>query len=339
MTTASFSSQPSATCKALIYNHIHKTLSLSPEHPIPIPDPTKTDHLIKVKTTALCARELKWVEDFPDAIFSENPSKEITPGYDLAGIVLTTPPGSPFKIGDEILARTRPNRPGNCREYTIARTYEMALKPQKLSWVESATVPLSALAAWQALFQHAGVNGLHDPESAGKKVLVTAAAGGVGVWLVQLARIAGLDVVAQIGNAKNDKFVRDQGASRTINYRQESLRQWAEREGPADIVLDNVGGETLEDAWFAVKNGGALISIVEVPELRKPKALPQKDVRSEFFIMDPDGQQLTEITKLLDEGKCRPVVDSEWKLEDYDEAFERLDGGHANGKVVIKVAD
>lgn len=121
---------------------------------------------------------------------------------------MTTPPNSPFKIGDEIFCRTLPNRPGNCREYTIARTSEMALKPKTLNWEDVATVPLSALTAWQALFEHAGIKGLDDESAKGKKVLVTAAAGGVGVWLVQLARIAGLEVIAQIGREDNDKFVR-----------------------------------------------------------------------------------------------------------------------------------
>ena len=115
---------------------------------------------------------------------------------------MTAPPKSPFHIGDEVYARTLPTRPGNCHDCTIARVNEMAFKPQKLTWEEASSVPLSALTAWQALFEHAGVKGFKDPASAGKKVLITAAAGGVGVWLVQLARLAGLEVVGQIGNAK-----------------------------------------------------------------------------------------------------------------------------------------
>lgn len=199
-------------------------------------------------------------------------------------------------------------------------------------------MPLSALSAWQALFEHGGVNGLDDATAKGKRVLVTAAAGGVGVWLVQLARIAGLQVVAQIGSPENDKLVRELGASETVNYKTTSLKEWARKEGPVDIVFDLVGGKTLEEAWFCVKDGGALVSIVEPTEPRRPDGLETKDVKDLFFAMEPNGEQLGKISKLLSEGKCRPVVDSVWDLEEYEKAFERLNGGHARGKVVIKVA-
>ena len=94
----------------------------------------------------------------------------------------------------------------------------------------------------------------------------------------------------------------------------------------------------MEDAWFAVKDGGALVGIFEPPEGRMPDELKEKVVRNNFFIMKPNGEQLAEIARLLDEGQCQPVVDSAWDFEDYGKAFERLDGGHARGKVVIKVA-
>jgi NADPH:quinone reductase-like Zn-dependent oxidoreductase len=325
------------TAKTLIYDLPSQTLSIDASHSAPVPDPSKNDHLVHVKTTALCTRELLWPAQFPIAIFAENPEKLITPGYDLAGTIVKAPPASPFKPGDEIYACTLMSRPGNYREYTIARTEEMALKPQKLNWEEAATVPLSAITAWQALFEHAGLKGLDNPNTAGKRILITAAAGGVGVWLVQLASIAGLEVVAQVGSARNDEFVRGLRASETVNYKMESLQEWAKRKGTVDIVIDCIGGMTLEDAWFCVKDGGTLISIVEPPEEKRPEELKEKVVKNEFFIMKPNGQQLAEVSKLLDQGHCRAVLDSVWNFEDYNKAFERLDTGHANGKVVIKV--
>ena len=325
--------------KALIFDPPTHTLTIHPSRPLPTPTPSKTDHLIHVKTTALCARELAWPTEYPDAFYAATPENLLTPGYDLAGTVFTAPPSSPFRPGDEIFARTLPSRAGNCREYSVARTGEIALRPRTLSWVEAATVPLSAITAWQALFEHAGVGGLHDSSSAGKRVLVSAAAGGVGVWLVQLAKIAGLKVVAQVGSVENDAFVRELGAAETVNYKVESLKAWAEREGPVDIVVDCLGGKTLEDAWFCVRDGGALISIVEPPEGRRPEGLKEKVVKNNFFIMKPNGEQLAGISRLLDGRQCKPVVDSVWDFEDYEKAFERLDGGHARGKVVIKVTE
>ncbi|MCJ1450468.1 hypothetical protein MMC28_000799 [Mycoblastus sanguinarius] len=299
--------------KSLIFDTASQALKIHASHPIPTPNPSKNDHLIHVKTTALCTRELLEL---------------ITPGYDLGETVITAPPASPFKPGDDIHARTRPNRPGNYREYSIVRMEEMPLKPQKLNWVEAATVPMLAITAWQALFEHAGVKGLDDPNSARKRVLITAAAGGVGVWLVQLARIAGLKVVAQVGSAKNDEFVQ----------RGEFEGMGRER-GPVDIVFDLFGGKTLEDALFCVKEGGSLISIFEPPEGKRPEGLKNKGVKNEFFIITPNGQQLAEVSKLLNEGLCEVVVDSVWDFENYEKAFERLDGVHANGKVVIKVTE
>jgi NADPH:quinone reductase-like Zn-dependent oxidoreductase len=152
---------------------------------------------------------------FPDAMFAENPSKLIIPGYDLAGTVVTSFPGSPFRSGVEIFARTRPSRQGNCRDYTIVRTEEMALKPKGMGSVDAASVPLSALTALQML-EKAGVNWMSDPASKGKTVLITAAAGGVGTWCVQLAKSAGLRIIAQIGSAENDELVRQLGLMRRL---------------------------------------------------------------------------------------------------------------------------
>ncbi|KAL9617822.1 MAG: hypothetical protein Q9160_007427 [Pyrenula sp. 1 TL-2023] len=325
------------SAKTLIFDPPSKTLRLATRAP-PTPDPSRDDHLIHVHTTALCARELIWPIQFPDNFYADNPQRQITPGYDLAGTVLTSPSGSPFKPGDEIYCRTLPSRPGNAREYTIARTDELALKPVGLGWEEAATVPLSALTAWQVLFEHAGFKGLDDPEAKGKRILVTAAAGGVGLWLVQLARIAGFHVVAQIGSERNKRFVRKLGAAEAINYKEVSLKEWAEKGGKADVVVDMLGGKTLEECWYCVKEGGALISIVEPPEGRRLEELG-RNVRNLFFIMKPDGKQLAEITRLLEKGECQAVVDSVWPLEEYENAFNRLDGGHANGKVVIRVAE
>jgi NADPH:quinone reductase-like Zn-dependent oxidoreductase len=326
------------TARALIFDPATTTFTLKSSHPLPVSDASKNEHVIKVSTTALCARELTWAVLFPDPMFAENPSKLIIPGYDLAGTVVTSFPGSPFKPGDEIFARTRPSRQGNCRDYTLARTEEMALKPKDMGWVDAASVPLSALTAWQMLFDKAGVNGLNDSASKGKRVLVTAAAGGVGTWLVQLAKLAGLHVIAQIGSAENDEFVRQLGADETVNYKKLDLKEWSTQQGQVDIVLDLLGGRTLEECWYCVRDGGALISISEPPEGRKPKHT-EKDVKNLFFIMEPDGKQLAEISKLLEEKACRPIVDSEERLEEYEKAFKRSDGGHTKGKVVIKIAE
>ena len=180
----------------------------------------------------------------------------------------------------------------------------MAPKPKKLGWAEAASVPVSALTAWQAFFEHAGVKGLEDPVVRGKRVLVIAAAGSVGVWLVQLAKMAGLEVVAQVGSAESERLVRGSGAVEVVNYKMTELREWAEKNEAVDIVSDCLGGKTLGDAWYCVKNGGALISIVEPPEEWRPDELKNKSVESEFFILSSNSQQLAELSRMADEGQC-----------------------------------
>lgn len=324
-----------AAAKTLVFNPDTNTLRLFAKPP-PEVDESKTDHLVRVHATALCARELLWPTESPSVLYADNPSRQITPGYDLAGTVLTSPPGSPFKPNDNIFAHTDPSRPGNSRLYTIARTSELALKPRSLSWEQAATVPLSAITAWQVLFEHGGLKGLDDPNAKGKRILVTAAAGGVGVWLVQLARVAGLHVVAQVGSKENEKVVRELGAAETVNYKEMSLKDWANKGGRADIVLDSLGGKTLEECWYCVQEGGLLISIVKNTGETKPPGF-DRDVRDLFFILKPDGQQLAEIAKLLEKSECQPILDSVWELEEYEKAFQKLDEGHARGKIVIRL--
>ena len=112
MATASPPANLLPTMKALVFDAPIHTLSIHHSYPIPTPIHSKNDHLVHVKTTALCARELAWPFEFPDAIYAENPENLITPGYDLAGTVITAPPRSPFHPGDKIFARTLPSRPG-----------------------------------------------------------------------------------------------------------------------------------------------------------------------------------------------------------------------------------
>jgi NADPH:quinone reductase-like Zn-dependent oxidoreductase len=134
----------------------------------------------------------------------------------------------------------------------------------------------------------------------------------------------------------NVDLVRSLGATEILDYTTTDFRKWGESDGnKVDVVVDCIGKKSLEDAWWCVRDGGSLINISQPPEQMRPDDCASKDVRNHFFIMEPDGLQLEEISKLVDGGKCRPVVDSVWPLEKFEEAFERLDSGHAKGKVVL----
>lgn len=203
--------------------------------------------------------------------------------------------------------------------------------------MESTAVPLSAQTAWQALFVQSGIGDFGSAEWKGKRVLVTAASGGVGIWVTQIASVIGATVIGTCGS-RNVDFVKGLGASEVIDYRKTDLRKWAQEPGnQVDVVVDCVGGGSLADAWWCMKDGGVLVSIFQPPEQVRPEGL-EKSVKSLFFVMDPKREHLEAITELVEMGKCRPVVDSIWPLELFEEAFARLDGGHARGKIIFDLS-
>lgn len=300
-----------------------------------IPTPTTTnpnEHLIDVKAVSITNGELTWPE--PAAC------SPTIPGYEVSGVVLSSPANSPFSLGSEIYARTSFDRPGNARPYSLALTHELGHKPKTLSWAQAATVPLSALTAWQALFVH-GVFAPPDgdlEQNSAKRALITAAAGGVGIWAVQLARVANVGEIIGTSGPGNVEFVRSLGATEVVDYTKDrDLSVWVDGRNDAkfDLVIDSVGGAGLEQAWMCVKDGGVLISLVMPPDARKPSSGVGKDVKGVFFIVEADGSQLEKITALIERGECRAVVDSEYSLGNYEKAFEKLKAGHLTGKVVL----
>lgn len=324
----------SKNIKTLLHKKTDHSLSLQ-DHPAPSTTYEGNDKflLLEVNATALTSGELLWPE--------VNELAYPIPGMDVAGTILTTPASSRFKTGDRVYGYTAVVRPGAAREQQIALESELALMPEALSWDEAATMPLSALTAWQVLFDHAGLRlqsqQTGSPDSR-TRVLVTAASGSVGVWAVQLAHLAGAYVVATCG-PKNVDLVKSLGADEVLDYTKTSLSTWAaEDSGRAfDVVIDCKGGAILTEAWKCVKSKGFFNSVAEPPEDLKPATGVAPDVRSKWFIVEPNGGQLAEISKLVEEGKCKAVVDSSWGLGEWQKALERLNSGHARGKVVLRV--
>lgn len=227
-------------------------------------------------------------------------------------------------------------------------TDELAHKPKSLSWVQAAAIPVSAQTAWQVLFVHAlgthGNEGEMDLEAAkvawaGKRVLVNAASGGVGIWLVQLATLLGAEVVATCGS-RNVELVKSLGAKEVLDYRVVDLKEWAAQSpsNKVDVVVDCAGGKALGDAWWTVKDGGVVLSICQPPLQVRPDGFAGEGVKDLFFVMQPVRRQLEEISKLVEKGLCRGLVDSVWPLDQYEEVFKRLDGGHARGKIVFDLS-
>lgn len=267
---------------------------------------------------------------------------KIVPCYDLSGTVITAPPNSPFSPGTEIWGSTSFSRSGNGREYTIATTEELAKRPSGVDAVTAAGVPLSAVTAVQALFVYGGIASFGSNDegkkvNSGKSILVIAAAGGVGIWLLQLAREVGVGSIVAVCGTDSVEFVKSLGATEVVDYRKQSIIDWVggNERRKVDLVVDCKGGKSLEESWLCVRDSGILLSICEPPEGRKPTSFTGKDVKSSFFIMTPRGEDLADIGRLLEEERVNTFVDSVWKLDEFEKAFDRVGEGHTRGKVII----
>ena len=314
--------------------------------PLPSPDFTKDQHLIKVLTVAPCAGELSWPR--PEAL---NVS---VPGVDAVGTIVTSPPSSPFQPGNRVCWRTQYPNPGSLRDYTLAPTAELALAPSKLSAIDAAAIPVSALTAWQGLFQQLNLPSPHPSNPSNKtiRILVNGASGGVGLWILQLAHAANLTVIGTC-SPRTASMVRKFGADELLEYTSTTPSAWIAQDSnrKVDFVFDTVGPHSLATVWPTLKPYGRLLTIVPTVDMDFLGYVPKPSneqvangevaagVSGKFFIMQTDGKQLAEITELVDQGKCEPVVDSVFSFEEYQEAFRRVDSRRAVGKVVIKVAE
>jgi NADPH:quinone reductase-like Zn-dependent oxidoreductase len=204
-------------------------------------------------------------------------------------------------------------------EYCLARA-AVARKPASVDHAHAAVTPISALTAWQGLFERARL-------AAGQHVLIHGAAGGVGGFAVQLARWRGARVTATAA-ADNLDFVRGLGVDEVIDYRAE---RFEERVRGVDAVFDTVGGDTLRRSWGVLKPGGRLVTIAASEE-----GSQDERTRAAFFIVEPRRAELEEVARLIDGGEVRPVVGAEFPLADALLAYRHKP---ARGKVVLRVGD
>jgi NADPH:quinone reductase-like Zn-dependent oxidoreductase len=281
--------------------------------------------LVRVYATGVIANELKW--DVTYQTKAGSPRALPIPGRDLSGVVEEAGPGVTTLVkGSEVYAMLDYGCDGAEAEFTIALPNELAPKPGTLDHVQAAAVPLSALTAWQALFEHANL-------AAGQTVLIQGAAGGVGVFAVQLARWAGAQVIAT-ASARNRDFLRGLGANEIIDY---TTTRFEEVVQSVDLVFDTVGGDTLARSWQVVKPGGMLVSVVSPRP--SADAIKGHDVRFAWFVVEPNREQLIQIGALIDAGQIRPIVETVLPLSQARQAYELGARGHARGKIVLRVMD
>jgi len=248
------------------------------------------------------------------------------PGWDLSGVVERVGDRvSEWAAGDEVFARPDIGRDGSYAEFIAVRASELAPKPASLSHTEAAAVPLAALTAWQALYDEAGLQ-------AGQSVLIHAAAGGVGHYAVQLAKLRGAHVIGTASTGNHD-FLRRLGADECVDYRQTRFEDVVR---DVDVVFDTIGGETRERSWGVLRKGGIQVSIIFPPPERH-EAEPH-GVRAGYVFVQPNRRQLDEIRQLVDSGRIRPYVQAVVPLAEARRAHETVQAGHTRGKIVLEIA-
>jgi NADPH:quinone reductase-like Zn-dependent oxidoreductase len=315
---------------------------------MPRPEPGDTDVLIEIHAASVNPVDFKIREGKVKLLLPY--SFPLILGCDLAGVVVEI--GSKvrkFKKGDAVYARVGKMRIGTFAEFIAVSESEVSLKPESLSMIEAASIPLVGLTSWQALFEKGGL------KPAGR-VLIHAGSGGVGSFAIQLARGFGA-WVATTTSTDNVEWVKKLGASQVIDYRKEHFE---ERLSGMDVVFDTLGGETLKKSFLITREGGTVVSIAGMPDYKfaRERHLGRKlqlifaiasfkihsiarraRVKYEYLFMNPSGAQLDQIRAMIESGKIHPVIDRVFPLEQVKDALAYVEAGHSKGKVVVQIRE
>lgn len=286
------------------------------------PEPATNEILIRVQAAGVNPVDWKFRDGVGKEFFGHQ--LPLTLGCDLAGVVESV--GADVKEispGDAVYGYVNLGRCGAYAEYAIGMESEVTLMPKALEYTHAAAIPVCALTSWQALFDIANLQ-------AGQKVLIHAAAGGVGHIAVQLAKARGA-VVIGTASAKNAEFVNSLGSDEVIDYRTTRFEDVVKN---VDVVFDTIGDETQERSFKVLKHGGVLVSAVgEPPE----KACEAHGIKGAMVLVQPNSAQLAEITTLIESSKLKPEIAAVLPLDDARKAHEMSQTGRTRGKIILTV--
>ncbi len=267
------------------------------------PRPGPAQALVRVHAAAITRDELSWPVDRLPAI----------PSYELSGVVEEVGTGvTDVVVGEEVFALTLFDRDGVAADYAAVSAELLVGRPRKLEHAECAAIPLPALTAWQALFDHGRL-------TAGQRVLIHGASGAVGAFAVQLARGSGAQVIGTASAARLE-LVAELGAHEVVD----GTSTFEDAVAPVDVVFDTTGGERLRRSGAVLRPGGRLVSVAEQP--------PEGGV---YFIVEPNRDQLESIAELADAGTLRPPPVETFPLTAASQACARSLQPGRRGKVVL----
>jgi NADPH:quinone reductase-like Zn-dependent oxidoreductase len=313
-----------------------------------IPDPQTTQRDVKVRVYAAGLNPVDFKirnGQFRRAFKFNMP---LVAGFDVSGVVTEVGlRARHFEEGDRVFAFVNMGRPGTCMDTVCIDRSDVAPMPKSLSFDQAAGVPLAALTAWQALVDAMKLQ-------SGQEILIHAGAGGVGTFAIQFARHMGARVTATASAGKH-ALLKELGAAECIDYTKTNFTTL----GPKfHAVFDTVGEKTLIDSFKVVKPGGKVVSIVSLPDdaaakrlnmglvarlfIRhklRPVVAAARAAKAEYrwFSAAPSEAQLRRIAELIDQGHVKVIMDSVHPLDNFREAFAKLESGHATGKIVLRI--
>ncbi|MFD8704150.1 NADP-dependent oxidoreductase [Kitasatospora sp. NPDC059648] len=290
---------------------------------VPEPLPLPTEVLVRVKAIGLNPLEARLrAGEFP--LIGRPP---FVLGWDISGVVEEGPQTWRLRPGDEVFGMPLfPRAAGAYAEMVSAPAVHLVRKPASLSHVEAAALPLVGLTAWQGLVDLGGV-------TEGDRVLVHGGGGGVGHVAIQIAKAFGAHVITTASGRKR-KFVEGFGADEVIDY---TAVDFTEAVRDIDVVLDTIGGDTVERSLEVLRPGGHLVTAVAEEESELIARYEAAGMRFSGIAVDPDPVALRGLVELVDQGRLRVHVQETFPFERVADAHRMLDGGHLQGKLVLTV--
>ncbi len=283
---------------------------------VPIPEPGEGKVLIKVHAAGVNPADWKMRAGYMKQ-YRPVPMPW-RPGLEAAGVVEAVGAGvTRFRKGEAVYGAVQ----GSYAEYAVAPANDLQPKPERLSFEEAATITVGALTAWGALFDAANLQ-------AGQRVLVHGAAGGVGLYAVQLARWKGAQVFGTV-STKNLELARNLGAE-AIDYSAEPFEQ---KVHDVDVVVDTVGGELPQRSLQVLKRGGTLVTVTGRLAEDFGKAQGVKGMRTGRTAIE----RLKEINQLIEQGRVEPVIYTVFPLAEARKAQELSQTGHGGGRIVLQI--
>src|SRR5215217_9060441 len=256
-------------------------------------------------------------------------------GADISGVVDEVEVGvTDLEPGDEVYYTPEvfgPGSNGAYAEYHAVKADIVAKKPPSLSHEEAAAVPLAGGTAYEAIVRRLAVR-------VGETILIHGGAGGVGSFAVQIAKASGARILAT-ASSDNQEILKELGADVTLDYKRQNMKEVALEDGAGvgvDAVFDTVGGELIAESIQATRVLGRLASIISLQGDLTPGYRLNQTFHGVYLLRE--RARLDEMTRLIERGQMRPLVEEVLPLEEVGTAHERLDSGHGRGKVVLRIA-